>query len=339
MSEPKYYERAATEVNGEEPALEKPWGEALCEGACTSLALSTMPIKPRELLIDDWCRVGDLGFIFAKRGIGKTTLGMHLARGLATQTKVGPWEIHKQVPVLYLDGEMPAPDVKQRDKALGGPIPSLTYLNHEILFDRTGKIMNLANRDFQRAVLEFCRSEGFIALFLDNLSTLVAGVDENRTMDWEIIQPWLLQLRRSHITVFFIHHAGRNNEMRGSSKREDPSFWVIRLDAPNDAEPKDGANFTSRFTKWRNATKQPKSYEWLYKPTINGEALIEVKEASPIQIFYDLIANGLDTCTEIAAEMGVTNGYISQLATTAQKEGWLKKQNRKYVLTKTEVGQ
>jgi hypothetical protein len=192
--------------------------------------------------------------------------------------------------------------------------------------------MNLANLDFQKSILAFCQLQAFKVLILDNLSTLASGIDENKNMDWEIIQPWLLQLRRAHVTVIFIHHGGRNNEMRGGSKREDPSFWVLRLDLPNDAEPKEGAHFISRFTKWRNATKQPKTYEWLYKPEMNGEVLVEVKEASPTQIFHDLIANGLNTCSDIAAEMGVTNGYVSQLATKAQKEMWLEIKNRRYVL-------
>ena len=169
--------------------------------------------------------------------------------------------------------------------------------------------------------------------FLDNLSTLTSGVNENDSMDWEIIQPWLLRLRRAHITVFFIHHAGRNNEMRGTSKREDPSFWVLRLDAPNNAELRKGANFITRFTKWRNATQQPKTYEWLYNPGENGEVIVTTKEASPLQIFYNLIENGLNTCSEIAAEMEVTKGYVSQLATAGEREGWLKKEKRRYAIT------
>ena len=144
---------------------EKPWSEALIIGGCSSLALSTITIKPRERIIDDWCRDGDLGFIFAKRGIGKTMLGMHLAKGLAIKRDVGPWKIHEQRKVLYLDGEMPAPDIKLRDYALGDPTENLIYLNHEILFERTGKIMNLASPDFQNAVLEFCQAGRYNALF------------------------------------------------------------------------------------------------------------------------------------------------------------------------------
>jgi hypothetical protein len=153
-------------------------------------------------------------------------------------------------------------------------------------------------------------------------------VQENDGIDWELIQPWLLRLRRLHITVIFIHHAGRNNQMRGHSKREDPAFWILRLDAPTDAEEKPGARFISRFTKWRNATKHPTTYEWNYMPAHDGEICVEFKEASPLQVFRDLIASGVNTNSALATEMDVTAGYISQLANKAKSAGWLGQQGR-----------
>jgi hypothetical protein len=139
--------------------------------------------------------------------------------------------------------------------------------------------MNLADPEFQNAILRHCQTYGFNLLCLDNLSTLASGIDENKSIDWEILQPWLLRLRRRLITVLFIHHAGRNNQMRGSSKREDPASWVLRLEDPKDIGERAGAHFISRFTKWRSK-KQPKTYEWKYEPKLNGEVLVNVKEAS-----------------------------------------------------------
>jgi hypothetical protein len=309
-----------------------PWDQSLSEGSCTSLALVEMKIEPRPPVFDDWCLVGDLGFIFAARGLGKTWLSMHLAHGAATLNDVGPWKTHKQLKVLYLDGEMPPQDIQSRDRVLGKPTENLIYINHQILFERTGRIMNLANSELQAGILSYCQTSGIGLLCLDNLSTLTSGVDENKSIDWEIIQPWLLRVRRSLITVIFIHHAGRNNEMRGSSKREDPASWVIRLDNPKDIDERAGAHFISRFTKWR-CQKQPKTYEWKYEPSLNGEVCVEVKEASVLGIFRSHIQNGLDTCTMIAEEMDITPGYVSKLATQGVKEGWMEIKNRKYVLT------
>jgi AAA domain len=312
---------------------ETPWESALIMGAMTSKELSRLQIIQRQKVIDTWCFEGDLGFIFAARGIGKTWLGMYMAKSLATYQNVGPWLIHAENTVLYLDGEMPPSDVKLRDSALGKATEKLIYVNHEILFERTGQIMNLANTQMQQAVIELCQQRMVNVLLLDNLSTLAAGIDENNAVDWELIFPWLMRLRRNHITVIFIHHAGRNNELRGHSKREDPSAWIIRLDAPNDANDElEGAHFISRFTKWRNASKQPKTYEWVFSPQANGETLVRVELTSPIDVFRHLIELGLNTCTLIAQEMGVTYGYVSQLAARALKEGWLEIQKRKYII-------
>jgi AAA domain len=311
------------------------WRSALLKGGVSSLEISTLEIASRVVMIDDWCRVGDLGFIFAARGLGKTWLAMHLSKGLATKQNVGPWTIHIQCNVLYLDGEMAPDDIKFRDYALGEKVENLVYINHEILFSRTGKIMNLADPEFQAATLDHCQQKKFNVLCLDNLSTLASGVDENKTIDWEVIQPWLLKLRRIGVTVIFIHHAGRNNQMRGGSKREDPASWVIRLDEPYNGNEKAGAHFISRFTKWRGAKKQPKTYEWIYRPEIGGEILVEFKETSSIVLFRQMIDDGLDTCTAIAEEMGVSNGLVSRFATEAEKQGWLAKKGRKYVLVKS----
>ena len=157
-------------------------------------------------------------------------------------------------------------------------------------------------------------------------------MDENKAIDWEILLPWLLELRRAHLTVVFIAHAGRNNEMRGHSKREDPAFWIVRLDAPlADTEGQRGARFISRFTKWRSIQK-PATYQWNYTPVgpNDQEVCVEAKLAAPIDVFRQLIESGLETASQIAEEMDVTTGYVSQLATRAKKDGWLSIADRRY---------
>ena len=45
--------------------------------------------------------------------------------------------------------------------------------------------------------------------------------------------------------------------MRGTSRREDAAFWVLRLDAmPDHTKEGDGARFISRFTKSRQGTRE-----------------------------------------------------------------------------------
>ena len=317
-----------------DPETKMPWDKALRFGALTSKELSNLSITPRIMIIGGFCFEGDLGFIFAARGVGKTWLGMYLAKCLALGIKAKRWEVEEAKKVLYIDGEMPPADVKYRDLLLGVPTEMLTYVNHEILFERTGQIINLANPEFQDAVLEWCKDSGHQVVFLDNLSTLASGIDENKGMEWESITPFLMKLRRAHITVIFIHHAGRNGQMRGHSKREDPSAWILRLDMPKDSlDEHEGAHFISRFTKWRNASKCPASLEWMFRTKENGAIDITVDDASSIDIFKQLIEQGVSNNKQLADEMGISPAAVSKIAKRGVDEGWLKIDKNKYILT------
>jgi putative DNA primase/helicase len=194
--------------------------------------------------------------------------------------------------------------------------------------------MNLADYALQNAIITLCKDQNFTVLVLDNLSTLVSGVDENKTIDWEKILPWLLRLRREHILVIFIHHAGRGGQMRGSSKREDPSAWIISLHDPrNDPEDETlGAHFISTFTKNRNAPEKPKSLEWNFTPMGDNEILVRFELSQPLDVLRDLVSSGVTQCTEIAEEMSVTAGYVSRLAKKAEAAGWLEIKGRKYFI-------
>ena len=141
------------------------------------------------------------------------------------------------------------------------------------------------------------------------------------------IEGWLLGLRRRRIAVVIINHAGRNGEMRGTSKREDSAFWQIVLD-PAEKQGQ-GARFLSRFTKNRNASEDPVPLNWHFRP--EGERVIPTwSEADPLQVFRGWVENGLTSCADIADEMGVSKGYVSKLAKRAENAGWLKIENREY---------
>ena len=175
----------------------------------------------------------------------------------------------------------------------------------------------------QNAILETCLDFGIKVLFLDNISTLVSGSDENKGLDWEMLQPWLLDLRRRKIAVVFIHHAGRNpREMRGHSKREDSAFWVIRLERTEEIEARVGAKFISRFTKCRNTADEPCAYEWGYIPS-GDRTDVSIRQMAPIDVFKRVVQDGLCRPTDIAAEMGISKGYASKLAKKGEEAGWL----------------
>ncbi len=313
------------------------WQGTLEKAIKSPSGLAGVTVPPREPIIGNWFRQGDLGFICGERGLGKTWFGILLARKCAEGASLGglaEWQIHSQRRVLYIDGEMPIDAIRERDAALSaGPAPGLLYLQHEVLFHLTGKALNLADPLAQMAILERCKREKIEIVFLDNQSCLFMGIRENDADAWDQVLPWLLDMRRNRIAVIFIVHAGRNGIMRGTSRREDAAFWIVNLSEPKDPiENQHGAKFIARFAKNRNATDaECPALEWtFFKPPGEPTARVSWKKLTAAQLFRDCIEKGLGRAAEIAQEMGITPGRVSQLAGKAMKEGWLKKTGRLY---------
>jgi DNA-binding CsgD family transcriptional regulator len=340
---PPFAEKLEQENGGTNPAGDQADAESLLEkmilGACTSDELLQMPITPRAKLLDDWFREGDLGFIFGFRGLGKTFFAYSLARAISQGGRFGPWESEQSAKVLYVDGEMPQELMKNRTQGLQAGSPNLVVINHEILFERTNVVLNLSRIETQRAITEFCLRQGVKVMFLDNMSTLLSGVKENDSDSWEKMNGWLLDLRRRQIAVVVIHHSGRNGEMRGTSRREDNAFWVLKLDRKSDAASDRGGGpcFISMFTKQRNSPVDPPAYEWSFRPEEGtGKVLISYKKAVAEDIVLEWVRNGLTSCDEIASEMHVSKGTVSKLATKLIERKKLTKNGRQYALPENE---
>src|SRR5262249_46459893 len=132
-----------------------------------------------------------------------------------------------------------------------------------------------------------------------------------------------------------IHHAGRNGQLRGTSKREDAAFWVIALDdAKKEADDKRGARFITRFVKpSRNTQEEISPYEWhIVTDPLTGHVSVGCKIAQSMDVFRRYIEDGVTDCSQLAEEMSVSKGTISKWATRAIREGWLKKNGREYRL-------
>src|SRR5439155_14999303 len=294
----------------------------------------SLTLKPRQKLLGEWFCEGDLGFIFAFRGVGKTWFALAIAQALSTGGNLWDWQAHAPVKVLYGDGEMPPDLLRNRCAGLEAINVNLEFLNHEILFERTGKVLNITNPDVQRAITQRCVNSSTKVLILDNLSTLASGMRENEADSWELVNNWLLDLRRRKIAVIIVHHAGRSGEMRGTSKREDNVFWIIALDdTKKNAEDKRGARFISRFTKpSRNQQEEIPAYEWLLvTDEASGIVTISHKQAQTMDVFLQLIKDGVTQCSDIANEMKVSSATVSRLAKRAMDAGLIKKVNREYV--------
>jgi len=307
--------------------------EAFQKCAVPSTLLGTLGLPKRRRIVGDWLCEGDLSFIFARRGLGKTWFSLALGLGIAGKKQFGPWKVHQNMPVLYIDGEMPCEEIHARVSSLGAD-ENLMVLNHEALFQKAGRTLNLTNKEAQDAVTELCLAAGIKAVFMDNLSCLFSGVNENEADAWEAVLPWLLSLRRYQIAVVIVAHSGRDGKtMRGTSRREDAAFSIIRLDdAAGDTEFKSGAEFISRFTKDRNSREEQADYRWKFQTGENEKTSVIHLIASGLDEFLKWVRDGLEGATDIAAEMGVTKGQVSKLAKKAESQGLITNTSGKYKL-------
>src|SRR5439155_8612856 len=123
----------------------------------------------------------------APRGVGKTWLALLMSRALSEGGKLGDWHTREHVRVLYVDGEMPPDLMRDRDKGLSHEADDVEFLNHEILFERTGRVINITRPEVQQAITERCVATDVKVLILDNLSTLATGMKENDADAWELV--------------------------------------------------------------------------------------------------------------------------------------------------------
>ena len=294
--------------------------------------LESLEILPRECLVGTWWKEGGQGFLFGPRGLGKTWLSVYLARCLAEGRDCGPWKISKARRVLYVDGEMALDGLRERDRALRKTNDApLNFLSHQHHFDVTGRGLNLTDLTAQAAVLSACEHHRVEVVFLDNLSCLFSGMRENDADDWEAVLPWLLTLRRKGIAVCIVHHSGRaGSHMRGTSKREDASTWVMGLAAPSAADTTPGARFVGRFTKNREGDQSELGpWQWTFRTDATGTHVTHEK-MDALEMFVQLVRDGLSSCSEIAEEMGVSKGTVSKWAKRAHDAGQIQIINKEY---------
>jgi hypothetical protein len=286
--------------------------------------LRTAEVRRNPALLDEWLCVGDLGYIFAPRGVGKTWLGLSLPLAISKGQALGEWHAgEQQAGVLYIDGEMPLALMKERHRSLNGSDHGITYLHHDKIFEKLDGSLNIALSSHQEAITGIIIENGYDCLVLDNLSCLASGLDENQGTDHEAIANWLLELRRRKITVIFIHHAGRSGTMRGHSKREDACSWILQLtDAKVEGE--EGAKFISHFAKpSRNTSKAMPDLLWHFTTPLGGATVIECTpaELSEYEQFIQHVMDGVESQKDIADMMSKNKGTICKWAKRAVDSG------------------
>ena len=334
----------------------------LAQFVLTAEQLAALVIPPKPALLDQWLCQGDLGYIYAPRGVGKTWMAMALPGAISCRRPLGLWAAadpaesssssssyssspsgHEDasssladaadpdtppaldhIPVLYIDGEMALEHTKYRARGLD--LSKVCHLHHEHLFNQNGTCLNIGEVEDRQRITDLIIQLGYQVLILDNLSSLASGVDENKGMDYEPLSHWLLELRRRKITVIVVHHAGRNGLMRGHSKREDACSWIIELrDARLESDP--GAKFVSHFAKPSRNTGDPlPDMLWHFttdKTTGITDIQCELAQVSEYEQFIQHVLEGVTSQKDISEMMDKNKGTVSKWARKALQDGRL----------------
>src|SRR5262249_54870431 len=113
----------------------KPYRNKLVDYLLSARDLANMNLPPREMIIAPFLPVNSINLVFGPRGIGKSWIALTIAEAVASGEDWIGFEVPKRRRVLYIDGEMPLADLKQRLKAIGvGRSDRIDILASEILF-------------------------------------------------------------------------------------------------------------------------------------------------------------------------------------------------------------
>ncbi len=293
--------------------------------ALSLAAFAAVEFPKREQLLGRLLHSQDLMMLFAARGIGKTHAALAVAFAVATGGIFLKWKATRPRKVLYLDGELPGPVLRERvamhcpdgDDALA---ENFRVFTPDLLPDFE-PLPDLATIEGQ-AQIDAAIEPDTALVILDNLSAWVRSGKENEAESWTMISDWLLILRRRGIAVLLVHHAGKNGEQRGTSKREDLLDTSIKLHRASDYDPKQGAAFIWNFSKFRHLFGDDAADLDVTMTVHDGRAKWAWKAAEETMAakIKALAADGLSK-SEIADELGVARSTVYRNLKKAEAEG------------------
>lgn len=210
------------------------------EGAITSNSLvveidafRTMEMPEIKTIMTPWLSYGSTHMIYAKRGAGKTFFAMSLSLAVTYGENFGDWEVREPVNTMYVDGEMLPQQMKERIADLQNNFKDKKrnwyILSSGINLQNNGLAINIAKPYWQDFIFNEVKEKNVKLLFLDNISALTPGIEENESTSWDVIAAWLNKIKQTGCAVVLIHHAGKGGQQRGTSSREDALDTVIFL--------------------------------------------------------------------------------------------------------------
>lgn len=283
--------------------------------ALNVMELGAHQFPERVQLLGPLIHAGDLAMVFAGRGVGKTQVCLSIGSALAFGAVFLRWKAAQPVGVLYLDAEMAGAVMQQRVASfIPEDAPDNLAENFRLftpdLLPEGQPLPDLSTVAGQQ-MIEPLIDDKTRVIVIDNLSAWCRTGKENESESWTPVSNWLLTLRRRGIAVLLVHHAGKNGEQRGNSKKEDLLDIVIQLKRAGDYDPRTGAAFTWAVTKGRHLVGDDAAELDLVLTIDGGVARWAFKEAeaSSAERITALADEGL-TGPMIAEELGINRSTV-----------------------------
>ena len=282
-------------------------------------------IPEREMILAPIIPEQGLAMLYSKRGVGKTFLSLAIGYAIAAGIPLMRWKCMKSVPVLYVDGEMPASLMQERiTKLVGGTgvkLPDPSYFRLVTPDIQEEGIPDISTAEGQQ-LIESVIGDAKVVI-LDNLSTLAPSVQENESDAWAPVQCWVLQLRKRGIGVLLVHHAGKSGKQRGTSRREDILDTVILLKHAEGYSASEGAAFEVHIEKARGFFgKEAKAFLVTLDTLCDGN--LSWSEAELKEEYYNEVVEGTQagkTISSLANDLQITRYRVDKTIKEARERG------------------
>lgn len=284
-----------------------------------------LDIPPRRWIVQGLIQERDIAGIHAYRGVGKTLLAACLGYAISSGNDFLRYTIPEPRGVLFVEGEMPALDLKTRLAGIvmgaeEAPAKPFRILSADLQDPALPSLSTEAGQSSLEAHLE-----DIDLIILDSVSTLFQSAhSENEDRSWATAQNFLLSLRRRGFTVLVIYHEGKGGLQRGTSKREDVLSQVIQLKRPSNYNAAEGARFEVHLTKARSVFgRAAEPFEAHFRTDKDGAAswtwhpLGDLKKLRVLELWR----GGVTTQRTIANEMGVGVGTVNRKIKKLREEG------------------
>ena len=167
-------------------------------------------LPKRDKLLGDLLCTTSRMMIIAATGVGKTLFALDLAAAVAAGLPFLRWKGGRPARVMYLDGEMSAEDMQERQRLVaaiyGKNIKLYTFCRDDLGDERIPPLNTAEGRDWLAERVQAIKPD---LIVFDSMMALLGGSLKDDEQ-WEPMKPVMRALTKMRIAQIWINHIGRD---------------------------------------------------------------------------------------------------------------------------------